>query len=458
MLDNFYNFGEQIVDKSIKLNFPDNFKWGSATSAYQIEGAWNEDGKGESIWDRLCHTYGKIENNDSGDIACDHYHRFNEDIKFMKELGLKAYRFSISWPRIFPKGFGEINKKGMEFYNQLIDALVTADIEPWITLYHWDLPQSLQDIGGWNNSTIVQHFGDYAEAISHEFGDRVKNYFILNEPHIIAWLGHYRGSHAPGIQNASIFINSVHNLHLAQGKATQVIRDTQNDAKIGSAFDHTIFTPIIDTKENLEEVDRVDQLANRLYLDPILKGEYPSIIKQMNFQPSQDDMQLINQPQDFLGINYYSRHVISSKLKKNVFDCDKIIDQSFCTAFNWKIYPNGMYETLARMKKEYNNPEIYISENGAAFDDIVQKQGIIQDDDRIIYLRDHIAAVYKSIQEGINVNGYFLWSLMDNFEWQSAYSKKFGIINVDFNTLKRTPKKSYDWYKDVIANNSIQYP
>lgn len=437
-----------------KIVFPRNFIWGASTAAYQIEGAWAEDGKGESIWDRFCHSRGNIKNDDSGDIACDHYHRYKEDIALMKEFGLRAYRFSISWPRVLPKGKGNINKLGINFYNNLIDELLKVGIEPWVCLYHWSLPQTLQDEGGWANPDIVDYFANYAKLMAREFGDRVKNWIVINEPAIIAMRGYLEGIHAPGIKDLSTYLKASHYLQLAQGKAIQVLHDINPDFRVGTILNLSPIYPISSSKKDQEAADRFDQYWNRWYLDPLFRGEYPPLAKNL-LNPSKDEMDMIHQPLSFLGVNYYTRFFVAQDLTKPWYAARVVPKSSFVTEMGWEIDPNGLYETLAYLKKEYNNPVLYITENGAAFDDKVEKNGEVQDDDRISYLRDYIVAAYRAIKEGVKLRGYFVWSIMDNFEWAEGYAKRFGIVNVNYQTLKRTPKKSAYWYKKLIVNNSL---
>ena len=437
-----------------RITYPPDFIWGAAASSYQIEGAWNEDGKGESIWDRFCHASGNIRNDDSGDIACDHYHRYKEDVALMKELGLRAYHFSISWPRILPKGRGTINKPGLDFYHRLIDELLDGGIDPWICLYHWDLPQSLQDEGGWANRDIVQHFADYAKLIAHEFGDRVRKWVILNEPAVVAALGHLQGIHAPGIRDVSTFLKVSHHLLLSQGKAIQALRNINPNFEVGTILNLSPVHPISSAREDQEAASRLDECWNRWYLDPLFKGEYPPLAKKM-INPTKEDMDVIHQPLDFLGVNYYQRLLVAHDPTEPLIAARLVPKNSLLTEMGWEIYPDGMYEILMRLKEEYNNPAVYVTENGAAFDDKVTRNGEIQDDDRIAFLRDHMVAAYRAMKEGARLKGYTVWSIMDNFEWAEGYIKRFGLVHVDYQTLKRTPKKSARWYKQLITDNGF---
>ncbi len=438
-----------------RINFPKGFLWGVASSSYQIEGAWNKDGKGESIWDRFSHTLGNIKNEENGDIACDHYHRYQEDITLMKELGVQAYRFSISWPRVLPKGKGDINRAGIDFYNHLVDALLEAGIEPWVCLYHWDYPQALQEKGGWANRNSIQDFANYAGLMGRELGDRVKRWVIFNEPRCAAWLGYLTGIHAPGIKNLDLALNVSHHLLLAQGKAIQTLRNISQDFQIGTVVDLNVVHPISDDERDREAASKLDEYLNRWYIDPIFLGEYPPLAEEVGMKPDQDDLELIKQSLDFLGVNYYRRELIAYDPLNRLTRAKVIQKKAPTTARGWEIYPDGLYEILTRLQREYGNPMLYITENGAAFEDKVIKDGQIQDDDRIAYLRDHIIAIYRAIKDEVQLKGYFVWSIIDNFEWAEGYSKRFGLVHVDFRTLTRTPKKSFNWYKQVISNNGL---
>jgi len=440
-----------------RIAFPHGFLWGVASSSYQIEGAWNEDGKGESIWDRFSLIPGNIKNGDTGDIACDHYHRYTEDVALMKELGVHAYRFSISWPRVLPNGKGDANRVGLNFYSRLVDKLLEAGIEPWVCLYHWDLPQVLQNEGGWANRNIVRYFADYARLMARELGDRVKRWLILNEPRCIAWLGHLYGTHAPGIKNLELALKVSHHLGLAQGKAIQVLRDISKDFQVGTVVDLNVVHPISDDEKDREAASKLDEFRNRWFIDPIFKGEYPPLAEEVGMKPNQEDMDLIKQPLDFLGVNYYTRFLAAYDPSNHLTRAKVVQKNTPTTERGWEIYPNGLYEILIRLRREYGNPTLYVTENGAAFEDNVIKEGKVQDDDRIAFLRDHIAAAYSAIKDGVRLNGYFVWTIIDNFEWAEGYSKRFGLVHTNYQTLKRTPKKSFYWYKQVIANNGFAF-
>ena len=441
-----------------RITFPHGFLWGVASSSYQIEGAWNEDGKGESIWDRFSHIPGNTKNGDTGDVACDHYHRYPEDVALMKELGIQAYRFSISWPRVLPKGKGDINRAGLNFYRRLVAKLLESGIEPWVCLYHYDMPQALQNEGGWANPNIIQYFADYAELMARELGDRVKRWLILNEPRPIAWLGHLTGTHAPGIKNLELSLKVSHHLQLAQGKAIQALRNLNQNLQIGTIVDLNTVHPISDDEKNREAASKLDEFQNRWYIDPLFKGEYPPLAGKIGLKPSQEDMSLIKQPLDFLGVNYYTRLLATYDPSNPVTQAKVVQKNTPTTERGWEIYPNGLYEVLMRLRMDYGNPLLYVTENGVAFEDNVIKDGKVQDDDRIAFLRDHIAAAYRAIKDGVRLKGYFVWTIIDNFEWAEGYSKRFGLVYTNYQSLKRTPKKSFYWYKQVIQNNGFAFP
>jgi len=447
-----------------KITFPKDFIWGSATASYQVEGAVSQDGRGESIWDRFSHTPGKVLNGDTGDVACDHYNRYREDVQLMKELGLKGYRFSIAWPRIYPQGKGQVNQKGLDFYNSLVDELLKAGIEPIVTLYHWDLPQALQDIGGWDNRDVTDYFAEYAFKMYDVLGDRVKKWITHNEPWVVAFIGNAFGEHAPGYKDFALAVRITHHLLLSHAKAVQAYRQSGNDdgGQIGITLNLTPVYPASDSPEDSQAVQFQDGFQNRWFLDPVFKGAYPEDIlafyqekyKAPVIRPG--DMELIaNNPVDFLGINYYTRSVVK-KGKKDGFDSvEHVHPEGKYTEMGWEVYPQGLYDLLMRVHRDYNAPNIYITENGAAFKDDKVVDGMVDDQDRLEYLKLHFEAAHRAIQDGVNLKGYYVWSFMDNFEWAYGYSKRFGIVYVDYETLKRTPKKSALWYRDVIADNGF---
>lgn len=443
--------------------FPKDFIWGSATASYQIEGAVNEDGRGESIWDRFSHTPGKVTNGDTGDVACDHYHRYKQDIKIMKEIGLQSYRFSIAWPRIFPEGKGKMNQKGIDFYDRLINELLENGIDPAVTLYHWDLPQALQDSGGWSNHDTADYFAEYAERIFKVLGDRVNKWITHNEPWCVAFAGHRQGRHAPGFTDFSLAVQVSHHLMLSHAKAVQAYKALNSKTgKIGITLNLYPIYPASDSFEDTETAMLVDGYHNRWFLDPAFKGQYPQDM--LNFykeklnspviQPG--DMEIIAaNPAEFLGINYYFRKVVRKGNIDPVLLFDEVKPEGKYTEMNWEVYPQGLYDLLMRIKKDYNNPLIYITENGAAFKDSKPINGIVEDQDRLNFLKQHFETTAKAVKEGVNVQGYYVWSLMDNFEWAHGYTKRFGLIYIDYETQERIWKRSALWYKDVIKNNGF---
>jgi beta-glucosidase len=447
--------------------FPSDFLWGAATAAYQIEGAWNLDGKGESIWDRFVHTPDHVKNGETGDVACDHYHHWQSDIQLMKETGLRAYRFSISWPRVIPTGQGNINQVGLDFYDRLVDGLLEAGITPFITLYHWDLPQELQDQGGWVERSTAKAFGDYANTISRALGDRVKHWITHNEPEVAATQGYRMGRHAPGIQDLNKALRVSHHLLLSHGWAVQALRSNSQGSEVGITLNTTWIMAASNSRADLNLARQIDGELIRWYADPLYGRGYPGdIISQYRasgnlphglefIQPS--DMETIAVPTDFLGVNYYSRAVVRSDLPENdpqkVFPAPK--DDQHWMETDWEIYPDGLLGILARLYFNYQPPKVYLTENGASFSDGPDINGRVPDARRQDYLRTHLIAVHRAIQAGVPLAGYFVWSLMDNFEWASGYSQRFGIVWVDYETQQRLPKDSALWYRQVIKHNGF---
>ncbi len=451
--------------------FPKDFLWGAGTSSYQIEGAWKEAGKGESVWDVFSHIPGKVDNNENGDIACDHYHRYEEDILLMKELGLKVYRFSINWPRLFPKGFGEPNIDGMRFYDNLINGLLENGITPLVTLYHWELPQALMLNGGWENRETAEVFADYAEFCFRAYGDRVKKWTTFNEAWIVAFEGYVGKGQPPADKSNDHFAECMvsHHINIAHAKAVERFREVMNDGEIGIAQVIAPVYPDEDTKSNKAKALIADGILNRWYMDPLFFGKYPEDIISFNkqkynfeFKPDADDLKFIkDNPCDYIGINHYSPFRAQDNGK------DKLFDWAGCmwvgqkperkyTGMNWEIEPQGIYDSIMRLHKDYGKPKLYITENGAAFDDENIVDGVVQDDNRVDFYKGYISACARAVQEGANLKGYLVWSLMDNFEWCRGYSKRFGIVRVDFATQKRTIKKSGRWYAAVIKNNGFE--
>ena len=450
------------------LKFPEGFIWGAATASYQIEGAWNEDGKGESVWDKFSHIPGKIQNGDTGDIACDHYHRYKEDVQIMKELGLNAYRFSVSWPRIFPKGKGNINLKGVQFYDNLINELVKNDIEPVLTLYHWDLPIELNKIGAWESREVVDAFTEYARFMFNHFGDRVKKWITFNEPLVFAVWFYFIGIY--GEKDLTSGMRATHLVNVAHAKAIEAFRSSDHsDGKIGITLNLDPVYPNSESSLDKEASIIVDGFINRWYLDPVLKAKYPDDIfaileKNYNYAPiPEEDLNLLkDNPMDFLGINNYSCSRIGIKNKEDLNNIPKLLlpkkpkRGTEVTEMGWEVYPAGFYDLLKRVDKDYNHPLIYITENGMAAKDNNIVKNIVQDDDRVSYLKRYLEAAHRAIVDGVNLRGYFVWSLLDNFEWIEGYSKRFGIIRVDYEIQKRIWKKSALWYKNVIKENGFE--
>jgi len=453
-----------------EIKFPEGFVWGAATSSYQIEGAWNEDGKGESVWDAICHTKKVIHNSDTGDIACDHYHRYKEDVKLMKEMNLQAYRFSVSWPRIFPKGKGKINHKGVEFYDNLINELISNDIEPFITLYHWDLPLDFNKIGAWESREVVDAFVNYAKFMFDHYGDRVKKWITFNEPMVFAVWFYFLDLYGGG--DIVTGFRATHLINVAHAKAIEVYHDSDNsDGLIGTTLNLDSVYPKTDASLDKEAAIILDGFLNRWFLDPIFKAEYPIdtldlLEKYFNFPPlPDDDLQLLKENQsDFLGINNYSCNRVSLKKPiQKTSDFYKLLLPKKpekgveVSDMGWEICPDGLYDLLKRVDTDYDHPLIYITENGMACKEEKVVEKVVQDDDRLSYLQRYLEAANRAINEGVNLKGYFVWSLLDNFEWTEGYSKRFGLIRVDYETQERMWKKSGLWYRDVIAKNGFEF-
>jgi beta-glucosidase len=438
--------------------FPKSFVWGAATASYQIEGAWDEDGKGESIWDRFSHTPGNVHNNDTGDVACDHYHRWRDDVALMKALGLKAYRFSISWPRILPDGRGRVNQAGLNFYGGLVDALLDAGIAPYVTLYHWDLPQPLQNQGGWPARTVVDAFAEFADIMGRTLGDRVKHWITVNEPWVSAFIGHQDGRHAPGHTDRKEALAAAHHLLLAHGRAVPILRANCPGASVGIALNLTPQEPASPSAADRRESAWVDGYINRWFLDPLVGREYPrdmvaSFGDVLDFVQD-GDMRTIAEPMDLLGVNYYTRNIVRSRdLSEAENQQRTVVPGDEQTEMGWEVYPQGLYDTLGRLHFGYGFPSIYVTENGAAFPDTVAPDGGVSDPARRSYIQRHLQMVRRAIASGVPVKGYFVWSLLDNFEWSFGYSKRFGIVHVDYRTQQRTPKASAEWYRQVILEN-----
>jgi beta-glucosidase len=462
------------------IPFPPGFQWGAATAAYQIEGAVREQGRGASIWDIFSHTPGAIGDGTNADIACDHYHRYRDDVRLMSELGLTAYRFSVAWPRVQPDGRGAPNQAGLDFYRRLVDELLDHDVEPWLTLYHWDLPQPLEDAGGWPERDTAARFAEYALLVHHALGDRVKYWTTLNEPWCSAFLGYGSGEHAPGRRDGASAVRAAHHLMLGHGLATRALRaDAGTTTQVGVSLNLYAVSPADDEPAAVDAARRIDGLANRIFLDPVLRGEYPADIVDdlalvTRFDHVQDgDLESIAAPLSFLGVNYYSRYVVTGGTSPNGDSGHNTAPSAWpgsesvrfvasdlpVTGMGWIIDPSGLAETLVRLHSDYPPLPLYVTENGSAFPDVVTADGHVDDPERIAYFRIHLAACHEAITAGVPLRGYFAWSLMDNFEWAHGFSKRFGLYRVDYaDGQRRVPKSSAGWYADVIRWNGLGTP
>ena len=456
--------------------FTKDFIWGTATSSYQIEGAWDKDGKGWSIWDAFSHTPTKVANGDTGDVACDFYHRYKDDVKLMAEMGLKAFRFSISWPRVMPTGREKVNEKGLQFYSDLVDELLKYDIEPWVTLYHWDLPLALQmEYDGWLGDKISDLFEEYAAVCFAKLGDRVKNWITLNEPWVVSILGYGLGAMAPGRFSHAEPYQAAHNLLLAHGKAVKRYRQEfqpLQKGRIGITNNCDWREPFTDTKADKEAAQRALEFYLSWYADPVYFGDYPQVmkdrVKERLPQFTEAEKELLKGSSDFFGLNHYTTMYAQDSggdnVQQNVYgnggiseDQDVIlhVDPDWQkTDMGWAVVPWGCRKLLNWIDERYGKPEIIITENGCAYD-IEMKNGEVNDQQRIYFYREYLIEAQKAIDDGVNLSGYFAWSFMDNFEWALGYAKRFGLTHVNYETLKRTPKASAYWYKEVIKNNGV---
>lgn len=442
-----------------KLKFPNDFLFGAATAAYQIEGAIDVDGRGPSIWDTFSHTKGRVVNGDTGDFACNHYHLWQQDLDILASLGVDAYRFSIAWPRIFPDGSGAVNKAGLGFYDQLIDGCLQRGIKIFPTLYHWDLPQWLYDRGGWRNRETADAFAHYASTVVEALGDRIDALTTFNEPWCSSILGHLLGVHAPGERNLEHALQVIHGQHLAHGKAIQAIRASHTKLPLGIVLNAQAIRPATDSLADQQAVDRHHDFHNGLFFDPLFRAEYPAtaINELGRFLPPgwQDDIDTIYQPLDFWGLNYYTpEYVADEPSRSKAFPHTRRHSPKNVarTDIGWQIEPNALTELLVKLYKNYNLPPCYITENGAAFNE-GPENGVVDDRQRINYLASHLEAVGSAIRQGVHVKGYFAWSLLDNFEWAEGYSMRFGLVYVDYETQQRLLKNSACWYRDLMSFN-----
>ena len=449
------------------FQFPDTFLWGTATSSYQIEGAWQEDGKGESIWDRLAHTPGKIVDGSNGDVACDHYHRWADDIALMQAIGLQAYRFSIAWARILPNGTGEVNQAGLDFYSRLVDGLLAAGITPYATLYHWDMPQAQQARGGWPDRVTVDAFVEYADVISRHLGDRVKNWITHNEPWCVSFLSHQIGEHAPGWKDDwGAAFRAAHHVLLSHGRAVPVIRANSAGSEVGITLNFEWAESASRSAADLTATRWYDGYFNRWFVDPVYGRGYPAdmvaAFTEAGIMPNgldfvqPGDMAAISAPTDFLGVNYYTRKVMKAQSEEQPFPVPA--DEAATlprTDMDWEIYPHGLYSLLCRLHFNYGMPKLYVTENGCSYADGPGEDGAVHDARRTQYIRQHFMAAHRAILAGVPLAGYFVWSFLDNFEWAKGYVERFGIVWVDYATQQRILKDSALWYKDVIAANGF---
>ena len=449
------------------MPFPADFAWGAATSSYQIEGAPDEDGKGPSVWDTFSHTPGRTANGDTGDVACDHYHRWADDVDLMASYNLNAYRFSVSWPRIQPEGRGAPNQKGIDFYSRLVDRLLEKGIRPALTLYHWDLPQALQDAGGgWQNRDTAERFAEYAAIMYDALGDRVAWWMTHNEPWCTAALGYRLGIHAPGWRDVTAELRTAHHVLLSHGLAVEAYRASGRQAPIGIALNLMPTYPQDETDADRRATVLSDGYTNRWYLDPVFRGSYPSDMLEyfgerfaLDFiQPG--DTERVKQPIDFLGVNYYSRRVVRAPRDGETAEFAWVVRSEGTTGIptsdlGWEMTPETFVDLLDRLRTDYDSPRIFVTENGCSLNDAVAADGAVHDPRRIEFLRTHLAAVEQAIERGTDVRGYFAWSLMDNFEWAEGYGPRFGLTYVDYETQRRIPKDSARWYADVARRNGL---
>lgn len=441
--------------------FPDDFIWGTSTSSYQIEGAACEGGRTESIWDRFCRTPGKVANGDTGDTACDHYHRYKEDIQIIADLGIRYYRFSVAWSRIYPEK-GKLNEEGLQFYERILDELDRHGIEPLLTMYHWDLPQWVQDEGGWANRASVDYFMEYAKALLDRFARRVPMWNTINEPFCAAILGYGTGEHAPGHRNWREALAAAHHLLLSHGRTVQLYRQQGYGGQIGITLNMEQVEAASSSVEDMEAAARQDGFVNRWFAEPLFMGQYPQdmmtwylpYVGAFDFI-HEGDLQEIHQPGDFLSVNYYSRSVIRSANNDSLLQGERMPIVGKVTDMGWEIHPESLYLLLKRVEDQYTKGlPIFITENGAAMDDVMV-DGLIQDWDRIQYIHEHLEACLRFIEEGGQLKGYYVWSFLDNFEWAYGYDKRFGIVYVDYTTQTRTLKESAKWYRQVVKRNGL---
>jgi beta-glucosidase len=434
-----------------------DFVWGAATSAYQIEGAVTEDGRQPSIWDTFCRVPGAIDNGDNGDVACDHYHRWRQDIDLLRELNVEAYRFSIAWPRILPEGTRTVNQAGLDFYDRLVDGLLAAGIRPYATLYHWDLPQALQDRGGWPSRDTAFAFAEFASVIATRLGDRVADWFTVNEPLCSAWIGHLEGTMAPGVRDITQAVPAAHHLLLGHGLATSALRNlASGPVRVGAVLNLSPCEPASADERDIAAAGRADGHTNRWWLDPLHGRGYPAdMIEVYGVEPPvrPGDLETIAAPMDHFGLNYYFRQVVTDDPEGPLPHARTVsVPDWTLTAMGWEVYADGLEQLLRRVHEEYHVPRVYVTENGSAWPDEIEPDGQVQDKDRIDYLEQHLDAAVRAAGSGAPLAGYFAWSLLDNFEWAYGYAKRFGLVHVDYETQRRTVKASGYRYADIIRS------
>jgi beta-glucosidase len=453
-------------DASSEIVFPKGFFWGAATASYQIEGAWKEDGKGESVWDRFSHTPGKIKNGDTGDVACDSYYRWREDIALAQAMNLNSYRFSIAWPRIQPLGSGSANQKSLDYYSRIVDALLEAHIRPFVTLYHWDLPQALEDAGGWPNRDTAGRFTDYVQLMAQALGDRVTDWMLFNEPSVFTYEGYLEGKHAPGRTSILDFLRASHTVNLAQGMGFHALKAARPSARVGTAFNMSPIEPASNSDDDKLAAERAHAITNIWFLEPALRGRYPEAL---TFLPEtamgikSGDLEKTRASLDFIGINLYYRTIASAPPALEVaahaqdwlFPVKMESGHGPKTDIGWEVWPKSLYDMVMRITRDYNRPVIEITESGCAYNDGPDASGVIHDARRISYYREYLTALARSMADGADVRGYHAWSLLDNFEWAEGFTQRFGLTYVDFKTQTRTIKDSGRWYAKVAAENHL---
>ena len=443
--------------------FPPGFAWGAATSAYQVEGAWREDGKGESIWDRFTHTPGNVLDGSTGDVACDQYHRYPEDVALLRQLGLGAYRFSVAWSRVVPDASGTVNRAGLDYYDRLVDELLTNGIEPFPTLFHWDLPQWVQDGGGWADRAVIGSFADYADVVVRALGDRIGTWTVVNEPEVYVNQGHDIGDHAPGIRDHDRALRASHVANLAHAEAVRAVRAVAPKASIGSAFNMDVTYPASDDPRDVAAAERFHAKVNAWYLDPLVHGRYPvafldqdAALARMDIRPG--DMAALATDLDFIALNMYSRAIVAHDPADTWYGMRRLDGPGRKNSFGWEIWPAAIHRLIRRVDRDYGHPVLYVTENGCADGTGPGSDGLVHDASRVDYLAGHIGQVARAIDDGCDVRGYFAWSLLDNFEWAAGYTQRFGLVWVDFEAgLRRLVKDSGWWLRDLVAGAPLDY-